>query len=210
MEESRPVNSVLLRGVLHEPPAFSHESRGEAFYRFSLDIARLSGAIDTVNVLAKRQLLEHISPDGEEKLCVVGELRSFNNKSGVGPRLVISVYARELRLGEGEDENTVELTGSLCKAPNLRVTPMGREICDMMLAVNRRYGRSDYLPCIAWGVRAREASDWGVGTGIHITGRLQSRTYTKLVNGEPQDKVAFEVSVISAERTESPGSGSER
>ena len=202
MEESKISNYAMLRGVMSEPPVFSHESRGEQFYQFSMDVSRLSGAVDTVHIIARRQLLESVGIRGEEKLCVSGELRSFNNKTGVGPRLIITVYAKELWLCSGEDENVIELTGSLCKQPNLRTTPMGREICDLMIAVNRRYGRSDYLPCIAWGLRAREAADWSVGTRVHITGRIQSRVYTKLVEGVALEKVAFEVSVINIEHAE--------
>ena len=127
---------------------------------------------------------------------VAGEMRSFNNKSGVGPRLVITVFARELWFDDGEDENVVELRGALCKPPNLRVTPLGREICDLMLAVRRRYGRSDYLPCIAWGNCARAAARWDVGAAVWLTGRIQSRAYLKTENGETVEKTAYEVSVI--------------
>ena len=158
MEEIQTGNYAMLRGVLHEPPRFSHQSREERFFRFSLDVSRLSGTVDTIQIIARSTLLETLEPGGGSKLCVAGELRSFNNKSGVGPRLVITVFARELWFDDGEDENVVELCGVLCKAPNLRVSPMGREICDLMLAVRRRYGRSDYLPCIAWGSSARAAA----------------------------------------------------
>lgn len=203
MEEIKSSNYAMLRGVMREAPVFSHESRGEQFYQFSMEVSRLSGAVDTIHIIARRQLLEAVGiSGGEEKLCVIGELRSFNNKTGVGPRLIITVYAKELSLCSGEDENVIELTGALCKQPNLRTTPMGREICDLMVAVNRRYGRSDYLPCIAWGIRAREASGWSIGTRVRITGRIQSRAYTKLVEGEAQEKTAYEVSVISIEQTE--------
>ena len=196
MEEIRPNNHVNLRGTLREAPHFSHESRGERFYMFTLDLQRLSGAIDTVHIIAKQSLLASLTPQETEKICVIGELRSFNNKSGTGPRLVITVYAREIRFENGPDENLIDLTGVLCKQPNYRTTPMGREICDLMLAVNRRYGRSDYLPCIAWGSSAREAAQWDVGTQVHLTGRLQSRLYTKTLNGESTEKVAYEVSVL--------------
>ena len=199
MEENRKNNYVLLRGAVSEPPRFSHESRDERFYQFSMAISRLSGAVDTIHIIARQPLLEALSLDDCEgkQLCVCGELRSFNNKSGIGPKLVITVFAMELWLCEGEDENLVELRGALCKAPNLRTTPMGREICDLMLAVNRRYGRSDYLPCIAWGANARLAATLSVGTPVQLSGRIQSRTYTKLVEGQSVEKVAFEVSAIS-------------
>ena len=189
-------NTTMLRGVLHDPPRFSHQSREERFYEFSLDVRRLSGAVDTIHIIARQALLETLDPCGGEKLCVRGELRSFNNKSGVGARLVITVFAQEIWLDDGEDENTIALAGVLCKQPNYRVTPMGREICDLMLAVRRRYGRSDYLPCIAWGLSAREASDWEVGAGVSLTGRIQSRVYQKTVDGVTLEKTAYEVSVI--------------
>lgn len=202
MEELKMNNYVMLRGVLSEAPRFSHESRDESFYQLSLDICRLSGTIDTVHVIAKKQLLETLEISAHEKICVCGELRTFNNKSGIGPRLIISVYAKELWLEDGPDENIVELTGALCKEPNPRTTPMGREICDLMLAVNRRYGRSDYLPCIVWGANAREAACWMTGTHVHLSGRIQSRTYTKIIEGIPTDKVAYEVSVIQIQQQE--------
>jgi len=201
MEELRRTNDVFLRGCVSEPPRVSHETRGEVYCRFSLEVRRLSGAADTVHILARRSLLEglELTDGGGEKLCVAGELRSFNNRSGTGPRLVITVFARELRFEDGPDENRVELTGTLCKAPTHRATPLGREISDLMLAVNRRYGRSDYLPCIAWGLRARTAALWDVGTAVHLTGRIQSRVYTKTVDGVGVEKTAYEVSVIEIE-----------
>lgn len=196
MEDTANNNFCILRGVLRDTPAFSHESRGERFYRFSLDVQRLSGAVDTLQIIAKKQLLEALEPEESGKICVTGELRSFNNKSGVGPRLLITVYAREIRFECGEDENSISLTGTLCKEPIYRVTPMGREICDLMLAVNRRYGRSDYLPCIAWGTSARDAARWSVGTAVQLCGRIQSRIYTKNEDGVTVEKTAYEVSVI--------------
>ena len=126
-----------------------------------------------------------------------GEVRTFNNRSGIGSRLVISTFARQLELGPGLDGNRLELTGTLCKPPSLRATPLGRTICDMILAVNRRYGRADYLPCIAWGSLAHLCGGLQVGDRVHLNGRLQSREYTKLVGEELEERVAFEVSVMS-------------
>ena len=205
MEEIRSDNYAMLRGVVSEPPHFSHKSRDECFYQFSLEVCRLSGTADTIHILARGARLEALAPEGGSKLCVAGELRSFNNKSGVGPRLVITVFARELWFDNGEDENVIELRGVLCKQPNLRVTPMGREICDLMLAVRRRYGRSDYLPCIAWGNCARAAGRWDVGTAVRLTGRIQSRAYLKTENGETVEKTAYEVSVIHIAPEEDAG-----
>ena len=195
MDEETSRNYVTLRGCVSEKPRLSHRSRGEEYYIFSLDVSRLSGTVDTIRVVARGQLLDELEI-GEGKLRVTGELRSFNNRSGAGPKLVITVFAKTLCFEGGPDENAITLRGALCKAPNHRVTPMGREICDLMLAVNRRYGRSDYLPCICWGLSAREAAGWDVGTHVGLEGRVQSRAYTKLVDGESVGKVAYEVSVI--------------
>ena len=139
--------------------------------------------------------MESVALNEAEKLCVKGELRSFNNKSGEGAKLVITVFAKELYLCDDDDLNEVHLVGTLCKKPNLRMTPMGRDICDLMLAVNRRYGRSDYLPCITWGLKARETAEWDTGTMVTLDGRIQSRSYVKIVGGDPVEKTAFEVSV---------------
>ncbi len=196
MEECASGNSVVLRGVMREAPIFSHASREEMFYLFSLDVSRLSGAVDTIRIIARRALLEDLEVNGAEKLRVTGELRSFNNRSGEGPRLVITVFARTLSFEDGDDENEVELGGVLCKQPVYRVTPMGREICDLILAVRRSYGRSDYLPCIAWGASARAAAEWPVGTAVRVSGRIQSRIYQKTENGITVDKTAYEVSAI--------------
>ena len=199
MEEIKRGNYAMLRGVVREPPRFSHKSRQEEFYRFSLEVSRLSGTVDTIHIIARSTMLDALEIGGGSKLCVEGEVRSFNNRSGVGPRLVITVFARALWFDDGEDENIIELSGVLCKPPNLRVTPMGREICDLMLAVRRRYGRSDYLPCIAWGSSARAAACWDVGCAVRLTGRIQSRLYLKEENGETVEKTAYEVSVIHIE-----------
>lgn len=200
MEENPVTNYVSLCGEPAETPAFSHESRGERYYRFPLAVNRLSGAVDTLPVLARSELLDELEITGEPRLAVEGELRSFNNKSGVGPRLILTVFARSLRFCSGEDKNLIRLTGTLCKAPTYRQTPMGREISDLMLAVNRRYGRSDYLPCIAWGAKARETSRWPVGTTARLSGRIQSRAYSKTIDGVTVEKTAFEVSVIDIEK----------
>ena len=195
MDESYTNNRAELRGVLAAAPAFSHTSRGERFYVFPLETRRLSGTADTINVIARESLLRSAEVLEAGRLYVAGELRSFNNKSGVGAKLVISLFAREIAFDEGEDMNYVSLEGTVCKPPTLRCTPLGREICDIMLAVNRRCGRSDYLPCICWGRRAREYSQLQVGDRLSLTGRIQSRPYIKLIEGEPVEKVAYEVSI---------------
>ena len=195
MDENISRNTARLCGVIAAAPAFSHSGRGECFYTFPLEVARLSGATDKINIIVRDELMESIQLCEAEKICVVGELRSFNNKSGEGAKLVITVFAKELYLCDDDDLNEVHLIGTLCKKPNLRMTPMGRDICDLMLAVNRRYGRSDYLPCITWGLKAREAAEWGTGTMVTLEGRIQRRNYIKIVGGDPVEKTAFEVSV---------------
>ena len=195
MDEALCRNTVELCGALAAAPRFSHLSRGERFFIFPVETRRLSGAVDTINVVAREALLAALRIEEAERLCVQGELRSFNNRREEGPKLVITVFARALSLaGGGEDVNAITLRGALCKQPVLRVTPMGRDICDLMLAVNRRCGRSDYLPCICWGARARAAALFDVGDGVELTGRVQSRQYIKLIDGEPVEKTAYEVS----------------
>jgi len=200
MDDTMIANRVELRGTVCCRPIISHESRGERFFKFPLEVQRLSGAVDTINILAKEHQLNQLLVTPDEKLRVLGELRSYNNKSGEGSRLVISVLARELDFETDHDINNALLTGSICKPPSLRATPMGREICDIMLAVNRRYGRSDYLPCIVWGSNAREASEWSVGNAVHISGRMQSRKYIKNLDGNSVERTAFEISVMEISR----------
>ena len=190
-------NAAELCGTAETAPSFSHSSRGEDFYTFPLSARRLSGAADTVNVIVPGRLLEGTELPAGGRFRVLGEVRSFNNRSGVGSRLVINVFARSLAPWDGEDMNRVILRGTVCKPPNFRRTPMGREICDLMLAVNRRFGRSDYLPCIAWGAGAETASLWPVGRETGIDGRLQSRVYVKQTEAGEIEKTAFEVSVSS-------------
>jgi len=193
MDEVFTSNRAELAGRLARAPRFSHESRGIRFYTFPLETRRLSGAADTLNIVLRRDM---IFPGLEEGLPVrvTGELRSFNNKTGVGNRLILTVFTRSIALWDGPDENRITLTGSVCKAPVLRTTPMGREICDILLAVGRRYHRSDYIPVIAWGLQARDAAMAEVGDRLTVQGRLQSRTYTKVIDGECFERLAYEVS----------------
>lgn len=199
MDMNSENNFTRLCGCLAGSPVYSHTSRGQDFYSFPLQVRRLSGNTDTVNVILRREQLAAMELRDAEKLCVSGELRTFNNRRGEGAKLIITVFARELSFCDEEDSNLVQLTGALCKEPNLRTTPMGRDICDLMVAVNRRYGRSDYLPCICWGLKAREASLWPVGTLVRLEGRIQSRNYIKLTEAGPVEKTAFEVSVTDIE-----------
>jgi primosomal replication protein N len=198
-------NAVTLCGTLAGAPVFSHESRMLRFYRLPLEVERLSGAVDRLNVLVREPQLTLLELGDRTKLRVQGEVRSFNNRSGDGARLIVTVLARSLELCDGYDSNLVELRGTLCKPPKLRCTPMGRDICDLLLAVNRRGGRSDYLPCICWGSRAREAALWTVGTVVRLEGRFQSRDYIKLCDEGPEQHTAYEVSASLIEAPVSVG-----
>lgn len=192
-------NRALLRGTAAGSPVFSHENHGVAYDLFPLSVQRLSGAADRLNVVLPRSLLTACPVYEGLPLEVQGEVRSFNNRSGSGSRLVITVLARELAPTAEKPANHLALAGALCKPPILRRTPLGREICDLMLAVNRRYGRADYLPCIAWGSLAHQCGAMLVGDSLRLEGRLQSRAYNKEVDGQLQVRTAFEVSVMSLE-----------
>ena len=194
MDETR--NDLLLRGTAAAEPAFSHENHGQRFYRFPLSVRRLSGQADVLQVIATGEQLSHLLPLTGRRLEIQGQLRSFNNKSGQGSRLVISAFTRLLVETAGEDVNIIELKGAICKPPVLRRTPLGRCICDMMLAVNRRYGRADYLPCIAWGQVAMVTGQLPLGSTLALEGRVQSRVYTKVLDGVPQERTAYEVSIM--------------
>lgn len=190
-------NQAVLRGTVAGPAELSHQVHGIDFYRFPLAVARLSGREDLVNVLLPRQAPTDPLPQAGDFVEVTGEIRSFNNRSGVGNRLVITVLARSVAPGLGEPCNLVTLRGVLCKPPVLRRTPLGRDICDLLLAVNRRYRRADYLPCIAWGSLALTCSRMTTGDPLGLEGRLQSRVYRKTLGEITQERTAFEVSITS-------------
>lgn len=191
-------NYAELSGVIAKAPYFSHENRGEKYYIVPVAAKRLSGTIDTINTIIRTQMLPPDTTVGT-KVHVFGQIRSYNNKTDIGAKLIISLFAREFIQEACEDRNDVLLKGTICKQPNYRTTPLGREICDFMLAVNRKYEKSDYLPCIAWGQKAREIAAMPVGQSITISGRIQSRTYIKLIDNQPVEKTAFEISVIEYE-----------
>ena len=197
MAQMQTENRVILRGTADGEAELSHQVRGMAFYRFPLSVPRLSGRADRVNVLAPAALAPFPRPG--EYVEVEGEVRSFNNRSGVGSRLVITVLARSVTPGAGEPCNRVFLTGTLCREPVFRRTPLGRDICDLLLAVNRRYRRADYLPCIAWGALAHECGQLETGDALRLDGRLQSRTYLKTVGERTEERTAFEISITTLE-----------
>ena len=202
MEDVR--NLVQLRGEAIEEPALSHENHGQRFYRVLLSVRRLSGQADHLPVIATGEQLQPLLPLSGRRLAVEGQLRSFNNKSGQGSRLVISVLARSLAPTQEEDQNDILLSGVICKPPVLRRTPLGRCISDMMLAVNRRYGRADYLPCIAWGQVAMVTGHMAVGDTLSLEGRVQSRIYTKVTDWGAEERTAYEVSIMHLLKQEEP------
>lgn len=196
------INQVRLCGTMETAPAFSHENHGRQFYSFVLGVERLSGTMDRLRILADLELLEQTDCAWGERVLVTGQVRSFNQVSDTGRHLIISVYANSLELTDEAPDNRVQLTGVLCRDPIYRRTPLGREICDGMLAVNRPYHRTDYLPCIFWGRSAREMARLTVGARISLTGRLQSRAYTKLLaDGSSLQRTAYEISAVTAELT---------
>ncbi len=192
-------NRIELCGALAELPQFSHENHDRRFFRFPLEVERLSGAVDLLPVLVPEQVLDAMDVSGGSMLEVTGQIRSFNNRAAEGRRLIISVFAESLAVCDGEPQNAVELTGAVCKEPVYRKTPLGREICDVMLAVNRPYHRADYIPCIFWGRMAAEMAECNVGDMLSLTGRLQSRDYIKLLGNISENRTAYEVSVMTAE-----------
>ena len=189
-------NRVHLCGQAEDVPVLSHVNHGCAFYRFTLAVMRLSGQADRLPVIVPQTLLHAVPVAAGATVTVIGQLRSFNNKSGQGSRLVISVFAHVLEKGGEAPLNVIQLSGVLCKPPVLRRTPLGREISDIILAVNRRYGRADYLPCIAWGAVAQQVAAMTTGDRLTIEGRVQSRTYTKTEGGVSTERTAYEVSIM--------------
>ena len=202
MKMHQALNHALLRGFVDGDAEFSHSVHGIHFYRFPLRVPRLSGRDDVLNIVLPEALLRLCPISDGLPVEVSGEVRSFNNRSGAGRRLVITLYAKTLLLSEAEPCNDVLLSGVVCKAPTLRRTPLGRDICDLLLAVNRRYRRADYLPCIAWGSLAAYCAEQRVGDVLCLSGRLQSRAYTKLIDDVPVAHTAFEISVMSLEQTD--------
>lgn len=192
-------NSITLRGSLQALPQFSHENHGRNFYRFILEVPRLSGAVDFLPVIAQEETLHQIDPSAGEMLTVTGQIRSHNLRQEGTRHLMIFVFALSIVAEDGEPINNVTIEGPLCREPNFRRTPLGREICDVMLAVPRAFRRADYLPCILWGRTAQDVSVCHTRDVIRIYGRLQSRIYTKLTEEGSQERTAYEVSALTAE-----------
>jgi len=196
-----PNNRIAASGRLETGLVLSHEVMNEPFYTGTLLVKRLSGAVDRLPVTIPGKLLAGMpSPEGQ-LLTLSGQVRSYNKVVDGAGRLMVTLFAQSMsEAQDGDTLNKVTLVGALCKPPIYRSTPFGREICDMMLAVNRAFGKSDYIPCIAWGRNAQYAARFNVGDRISLTGRLQSREYQKLLeNGEYMVRNAYEVSAFTIE-----------
>lgn len=198
-------NIVSVAGKIITTPEFSHEVYGEGFYIVYIQVPRLSETYDNIPVMFSERL---ISPDNIVKgkyLIVDGQFRSYNNYNNTGGhKLMLTVFAREIKVSDEEvtnrNPNQICLNGFICRKPVYRTTPFGREIADILLAVNRAYNKSDYIPCIAWGRNARFAGTFEVGDNIRIWGRIQSRVYQKKISEtETEERVAYEISVSKME-----------
>lgn len=199
-----PNNRMVAAGRLESMPAFSHEVMNESFYAATLLIRRLSGATDRIPVTIPGKLLPPQEDPSGKLMLFQGQVRSYNKVVDGAGRLMVTLFVQSMYpTSENETLNRVALTGALCKPPIYRSTPFGREICDMMLAVNRAFGKSDYIPCIAWGRNAQYAARFHVGDHLRLTGRLQSREYQKMLeNGEYITRSAYEVSAFTLEATD--------
>ena len=192
-------NQTTVRGTLAGAPEFSHENHGRSFYRFFLAVPRLSSAVDVLPVIAGAEMMECLIPKEACMITVTGQLRSHNIRIEGKRRLLIFIFATEIRFEDGEPRNEVSLEGILCRDPVYRRTPLGREICDVMLAVPRGPRRTDHIPCILWGQTARHFSSCRTGDKVMVFGRLQSRNYTKITDTGPIQKTAYEVSALMGE-----------
>lgn len=197
-------NRAELCGRFVTLPSLSHENHGQKFYHFYLEVDRLSGASDVLRIVAPESTLFRTELTDGDMLFVRGQVRSYNEHTEAGHRLRIFVYADRLECRRGEALNDIALTGTVCRPPVFRRTPLGREICDLMLAVPRGCRRTDYIPCIAWGRTARACSSLHTGDQMALLGRLQSREYRKTTIDGTELRTAYEVSVLSAQFPEKP------
>lgn len=200
-------NQVIMAGEVVSEFVFSHEVFGEGFYMLDIRVKRLSSSYDIIPLMISERLIDVSQDYRGETIQVAGQFRSYNRHEEKKNRLVLSVFVRELEFAEEEIENSrtnqIFLEGYICKSPVYRKTPLGREIADLLVAVNRPYGKSDYIPCICWGRNARYASGFEVGSHIELWGRIQSREYTKKISEEEVEKrTAYEVSVSKLELLE--------
>lgn len=197
-------NEVTMIGEIVSEFEFSHEVYGEGFYLVDISVSRLSDSVDYIPLMVSERLVDVTQSYIGETISVSGQFRSYNRHEEKKNRLILSVFVRELEfVDEIEDDiksNQIYLDGYICKEPIYRKTPLGREIADLLVAVNRSYGKSDYIPCICWGRNARYASSFEVGSHVEVYGRIQSREYIKKIGEEQTEKrVAYEVSVNKIE-----------
>ncbi|MDD6202404.1 MAG: single-stranded DNA-binding protein [Lachnospiraceae bacterium] len=200
-------NQVVIMGTIVSDFIYSHEIFGEGFYMVDVEVARLSDSSDLIPMMVSERLMDVSRDYKGEKIAVTGQFRSYNRHEEKKNRLILSVFAREVEFVEEIEEsaksNQIFLDGFICKEPIYRKTPLGREIADLLIAVNRPYGKSDYIPCICWGRNARFASSFEVGARCAIWGRIQSREYMKKISEEEVEKrIAYEVSVSKLELLE--------
>ena len=200
-------NQVTMMGEIVSAFQFSHEVFGEGFYMVELAVSRLSNYSDYIPLMVSERLIDTEQDYTGQFIRISGQFRSYNRNEEKKNRLVLSVFVRELEfldeIDENEKTNQIFLDGYICKEPIYRKTPLGREIADVLLAVNRSYGKSDYIPCICWGRNARFASGFTVGCHIQIVGRVQSREYVKRISEEEvEHRVAYEVSVSKVDLLE--------
>lgn len=196
-------NRITLRGTLCDAPQLSHENHGTRFFRFLLNVPRLSGTADILPVIAQEQLINDLAPQIGGCLTVTGQVRSHNIRADGRRHLLIFVFACQIGREDGPAMNTVQVEGTICRQPTFRLTPLGREICDVMLCVQRSFQRTDYLPCIAWGKVAQAVAGCSVRDTLRIDGRLQSRLYTKLTDTGSEERTAYEISALTAEISKS-------
>ena len=199
-------NQVTIMGKVATEFSFSHEVFGEGFYMVEVEVKRLSNSEDRIPLMISERLIDVTQDYTGEYIMVHGQFRSYNRHEEQKNRLVLSVFVREISFMEEEPDgtktNSIWLDGYICKEPIYRKTPLGREIADLLLAVNRPYGKSDYIPCICWGRNARYASGFEVGEHVQLLGRIQRREYVKRISDtETEKRVAYEVSVSKLEKT---------
>ncbi len=197
-------NYIMLVGKITSEKKFSHEIYGESFFNFDLEIPRLSGISDIIPITISERLIANFDLSKGKQVVIEGQFRSYNTYEDSKSRLILTVFVKEIR-EKGEDEeikvpNEVQLVGHICRKPIYRKTPFGREIADILVAVNRAYNKSDYIPCITWGRNARFCENMQIGTELRLVGRVQSRPYEKKhEDGTVEQRTAYEVSISSLE-----------
>ena len=203
MENIMLNNKIYLEGKVISELEFSHEMYGEGFYTFSMEVMRLSDSVDILNITVSERLIANMDLSIGSDIIVDGQLRSYNKFVGGSNKLILTVFARNIEpcIERSKNPNEIFLDGYICKEPVYRTTPFGREIADVLLAVNRAYNKSDYIPTIAWGRNSRFCQNLEVGDNIRVWGRLQSREYQKKVSdSDVIKKIAYEVSVSKMEK----------